>query len=102
MIIRSLFAAVCLTTSALGLTADELQSFINEAVKSEKGSEVVISPGKHLLEHSLVIQNAKKLRIVGLDAETTVLQLPPLAFAEVADAAKLWVEEALVGAADAG
>jgi hypothetical protein len=88
MILRSLFAAFCLITSSFALTADELQAFINEAVKSEKGSEVVIPPGKHVLEHSLVIQNARKLRIAGLDAETTVLQLPPLAFAEVAEAAK--------------
>lgn len=88
MLFRSLFAAICLTANAFALTADELQNFINEAVKSDKGSEVVIPPGKHLLEHSLVIQNAKKLRIAGLDAETTVLQLPPLAFAEVAQAAK--------------
>ena len=87
MILRSLFAAFCLTTSSFALTADELQGFINEAVKSEKGSEVVIPPGKHVLNHSLVIQNAKQLRIAGLDAETTVLQLPPLAFAEVAEAA---------------
>lgn len=88
MLFRSLFAAICLTANAFALTADELQNFINEAVKSDKGSEVVIPPGKHLLEHSLVIQNAKKLRIAGLDAETTILQLPPLAFAEIAEAAK--------------
>jgi hypothetical protein len=77
-----------ISSPVFALTADELQRFIDEAVKSEKGSEVVIPPGKHVLEHSLVIRNARRLRIAGLDAEKTVLQLPPLAFAEVAMAAK--------------
>lgn len=88
MILRSLFAVFCVTSSSHALTSDELQSFINEAVKSQKGSEVVIPPGKHVLQHALVIQNAKKLRIAGLDAETTILQLPPLAFAEVSAPAR--------------
>jgi hypothetical protein len=82
------FAFLLISTPVLALTADELQTFIDEASKSEKGSEVVIPPGRHVLEHSLVIQKAKKLRIVGLDAETTILQLPPLAFAEVAEVAQ--------------
>lgn len=88
MILRFFFFTVWLTTASFALTTDELQSFINEAVKSPKGSEVVIPPGKHLLERPLLIQNARRLRVVGLDPESTVLQLPPLAYAEIADAAR--------------
>ena len=87
MIFR-LFFYLLAVQSASALTADELQNFINEAIKSEKGSEVVIPPGRHVLDHSLVIQNAKKLHLAGLDAEQTILQLPPLAFAELSEPAK--------------
>ena len=87
MIFRLFFYLLAIQ-SASALTADELQNFINEAIKSEKGSEVVIPPGRHVLDHSLVIQNAKKLHLAGLDAEQTILQLPPLAFAELSEPAK--------------
>ena len=87
MIFRLFFYLLAIQ-SASALTADELQHFIDEAVKSEKGSEVVIPPGRHVLDHSLVIKNAKKLHIAGLDAEQTILQLPPLAFAELSEPAK--------------
>jgi hypothetical protein len=87
MLFRLLFHLLAIQTAS-ALTADELQSFINDAVKSEKGSEVVIPPGRHVLDHSLVINSAKKLHIAGLDAEQTILQLPPLAFAELSEPAK--------------
>lgn len=82
--IRSLFLLTLLLSriTSHSLTADELQRFIDEAAKAEGGSEVVIPPGRHVLNHALVIQNAKKIRIAGLDAETTILQLPPLAYGE--------------------
>ena len=73
-----LFSLVCLTAHAL--TEQELQGFINEAIKAG-GGEVVIPPGVHLIERGLMVKDAKKLRIVGLDAENTVLQLPPVAYA---------------------
>ena len=87
--IRSLFFLTWLLShvACRALTADELQSFIDEAAEAEGGGEVVIPPGRHVLNHALVIQNAKKLRIAGLDAETTVLQLPPLAYGEVREMA---------------
>lgn len=88
MILRPLLIALLAATHAFALTADQLQQFIDEAVKSKTGGEVVIPPGRHLLDHSLVIKDAKKIRIAGLDAENTVLQLPPLAFAELQEAAK--------------
>lgn len=66
--------------SARALPEAELQLFINEAIKAG-GGEVVIPPGVHLIERGLIVKDAKKLRIVGLDAENTVLQLPPVAYA---------------------
>ena len=88
--IRSLFCFTLLLGSlpCHALTADELQRFIDEAAKADGGSEVVIPPGNHVLDHSLVIRNAKKLRIAGLDAETTVLELQALAFGESSAIAK--------------
>jgi hypothetical protein len=65
---------------ARALPEAELQRFINEAIKAG-GGEVVIPPGVHLIERGLIVKDAKKLRIVGLDAENTVLQLPPVAYA---------------------
>lgn len=86
MIFRLLIPLLAVQTS-FALTADELQRFIDDAVKSEKGAEVVIPPGRHVLEHALVLRKAKNLRLVGLEAEGTILQLPPLAFAEAGEAA---------------
>lgn len=66
--------------SARALPEAELQRYINEAIKAG-GGEVVIPPGVHLIERGLMVNDAQKLRIVGLDAENTVLQLPPVAYA---------------------
>ena len=65
---------------AQALPEAEIQRYIDEAIKAG-GGEVVIPPGVHLIERGLRVNDAKKLRIVGLDAETTVLQLPPVAYA---------------------
>lgn len=73
-----LFLAAC--HSAWALPEAELQRYIDEAIKAG-GGEVVIPPGLHLIERGLMVKDAKKLRIVGLDAEQTVLQLPPVAYA---------------------
>ena len=66
--------------SARALPEAELQRFIDEAIKAG-GGEVVIPPGVHLIERGLIVKDAKKLRIVGIDAEDTVLKLPPVAYA---------------------
>ncbi|WP_395741003.1 right-handed parallel beta-helix repeat-containing protein [Prosthecobacter sp.] len=66
--------------SAQALPEAELQRYIDEAIKAG-GGEVVIPPGEHLIERGLKITDAKKLRIIGLDAEETVLKLPPVAYA---------------------
>ncbi|WP_395746035.1 right-handed parallel beta-helix repeat-containing protein [Prosthecobacter sp.] len=65
---------------ALALPEAELQRYIDEAIKAG-GGEVVIPPGTHIIEHGLMVKDAKKLRIIGLDAEETVLKLPPVAYA---------------------
>ena len=66
--------------SACALTEEEIQRYIDKAIKAG-GGEVVIPPGVHLIEHGLMIKDAKKLRIIGLDAEETVLKLPPVTYA---------------------
>lgn len=65
------------------LTEKEMQGFIDEAIKAG-GGEVVIPHGTHMIEHGLVMKDAKNVRIIGLDAETCVLKAPPLSFAETA------------------
>jgi len=62
------------------LTEAEIQKFINDAIKAG-GGEVVIPPGVHVIERGLKVKDAKKLRITGLDAEESVLKLPPVAYA---------------------
>lgn len=69
------------------LTEQELQGFINEAIKAG-GGEVVIPPGTHMITKGLMVKDAKKLRIIGIDTERTILKLPALAFGETAAAAK--------------
>lgn len=66
--------------TARALPEAEIQRYIDEAIKAG-GGEVVIPPGVHLIEQGLVLKDAKKLRLIGLDAEETVLKLPPVAYA---------------------
>lgn len=65
---------------AQALTEAEIQRYIDEAIKAG-GGEVVIPPGVHTIEKGLMVKDAKKLRIVGLDAEGTVLKLLPVVHA---------------------
>jgi hypothetical protein len=78
---------LCGARLSLALTEAEIQGFINEAIKAG-GGEVLIPPGVHLIEKGLVLKDAKKIRLVGFDMEACVLKLPPLAFAETAEAVK--------------
>ncbi len=80
-----IISLLCL--QAYALSEKELQVYIDEAIKAG-GGEVVIPPGTHMLRKGLLVKDAKKLRIIGLDMERTILKLPPLAYAEVAEAAK--------------
>jgi hypothetical protein len=65
---------------ANALTEAEIQKFIDDAIKAG-GGEVVIPPGVHVIERGLMVKDAKKLRIIGLDAEESVLKAPPVAYA---------------------
>ncbi len=72
---RLLFLLLLLfvSPSAHALTEAEIQHHIDTAIKAG-GGEVVIPPGVHLIEHGLRLKTAKKLRLIGLDAEETVLK----------------------------
>lgn len=65
---------------AAALTEAEIQKFIDDAIKAG-GGEVAIPPGVHMIERGLIVKDAKKLRLIGLDAEESVLKLPPVAYA---------------------
>lgn len=58
-----------------------LQQWIDEAIKAG-GGVVSVPPGEHVLPAGLVIKDAKKLALRGLEKEGCVLKLPPLAYAE--------------------
>lgn len=62
-----------------------IQQWIDEAIKAG-GGVVTIPEGEHVLPHGLVIKNAKKLALRGIDRERCILKLPPLAYAECAEA----------------
>lgn len=62
-----------------------IQQWIDEAIK-QGGGVVTIPPGVHVLKGGLMVKDAKKLAIRGMDKETCVLKLPPLAYAECAEA----------------
>lgn len=71
---------LCALQPAQALTEAEIQRFIDEAIKAG-GGEVVIPPGVHVIEKGLMVKDAKKLRLIGLDAEGTILKIPPAAHA---------------------
>jgi hypothetical protein len=77
--------AVCLLTFALVRADDvqQLQKFVDEAIKAGSG-EVTVPPGTYTLPHGLLLKDAKKIAIIGMDRERCVLKLPPLAYAECA------------------
>jgi hypothetical protein len=65
------FLTACL--QAEGFTRADLQKFIDDALAAG-GGQVILPPGTHSLDAPLVVKNAAKLRLVGLDAEDTFLQ----------------------------
>ncbi len=58
-----------------------IQQWIDEAIKAG-GGVVTIPEGVHVLPQGLLIKNAKKLALRGIDKERCILKLPPLAYAE--------------------
>ncbi len=73
---RLLFLLLIAFTPAHALTEAEIQQHIDAAIKAD-GGEVVLPPGVHVIEKGLLLQDAKKLRLIGLDAETCILQAAP-------------------------
>lgn len=63
-------------TPAHALTEAEIQQHLDAAVKAG-GGEVVLPPGVHVIEKGLLLHDAKKLRLIGLDAEECVLLAAP-------------------------
>ncbi len=61
------------TALAEGFTRAELQKFIDDAIQAGAG-EVVLPPGTHRLDQPLIVRNASRLRLAGLDAEDTFLR----------------------------
>jgi len=71
-----LLLLVCLFASSLhaeGFNRADLQKFIDDAIAAG-GGQVILPPGTHTLDAPLVIKNAVKLRVAGLDSEDTYLQ----------------------------
>ncbi len=62
-----------------------LQQWIDEAIKAG-GGVVTVPPGEHELPAGLLIKDAKKLALRGLEKERCILKLPRLAYAECAGA----------------
>lgn len=75
---RSLFAAFLVllqfsvNSLAEGFSGKQIQQFIDDAIAAG-GGEVVLPQGRHRLSEPLVIKDASKLRVIGLDAEDTHL-----------------------------
>jgi hypothetical protein len=63
--------------------APPIQQWIDEALQ-HGGGVVTIPPGVHVLEKGLLLKDAKKLALRGMDKEECVLKLPALAYAEAA------------------
>ncbi|WP_038160578.1 right-handed parallel beta-helix repeat-containing protein [Verrucomicrobium sp. BvORR106] len=92
---RSLVLLALLLVSAPVLPAQSeaaIQQFINEAIKAGGGS-VVIPPGTYVIEKGLVLKDAKKIKLSGLDRERTILKLAPIAYAEAASDTPAGVSE---------
>ncbi|MES2595460.1 MAG: right-handed parallel beta-helix repeat-containing protein [Verrucomicrobiota bacterium] len=75
-----------------------LQQWIDEAIKAG-GGVVSVPPGEHELPLGLLIKDAKKLALRGLEKERCILKLPRLAYAECAGAAVKGAAEIPVRAA---
>lgn len=61
-----------------------IQTWIDEAIK-KGGGVVTIPPGVHVLPKGLMLKDAKKLSLRGMEKEGCILRLPPVAYAECAE-----------------
>lgn len=64
----------CVPWSALALEEGDLQKFLDDALRAG-GGEVVIPPGEYVIHKGLTVVDARKLKLVGMDRERTVLRL---------------------------
>lgn len=78
--------------------APPIQQWIDEAIKAG-GGVVTVPPGVHVLPKGLVIRDAKKLALRGMDKEECVLKLPPLVYARTTAATAVGGKELPVTAA---
>jgi len=57
---------LCLTSLTSSLAQAPLQQWIDEAIRAG-GGVVTVPPGEHVLEKGLIIKDAKKLALRGLE-----------------------------------
>jgi hypothetical protein len=69
----ALWAVVFFPVMGWALEEDDLQGFIDEAIKAG-GGEVVIPPGEFVIRKGLRVMDGKGIRLVGMDKERTVLR----------------------------
>lgn len=81
MLYRFLAALAFCTPLLHAQDANQLQKFVDEAIKAGKGT-VTVPPGTYTLPRGLMLKDAKQIAIGGMDRERCILKLPPLAFAE--------------------
>jgi hypothetical protein len=60
-----------------------LQAWIDEAIAAG-GGVVTVPPGEHILRKGLIIKDAKKISVRGVERETCILRLPPVTVGKVA------------------
>ena len=58
-----------------------IQAAIDKAIKAGGGT-ILVESGTYEIKHGLVIKDAKRVALRGVDAESVILKLPPLSFAE--------------------
>ena len=93
---RRLLTLLLLLSASLahaeGFTRAEIQKFIDDAIQAG-GGEVILPPGTHRIDQPLLLRNAAKIRLAGLDPEDTFLR-------PVADAPKPFPLIRVEGSAD--
>jgi hypothetical protein len=82
--LRSLCIVVLVFSAHVrGQDPAQLQKYVDEAIKAGSG-EVTVPPGTYTLPRGLLLKDAKRIALMGMDRERCILKLPPLAFAECA------------------
>jgi hypothetical protein len=74
--LKAVFLLLILGSSVQAITEAELQTHIDTAIQAG-GGEVVIPPAEVIITRGLLVENAKNLRIIGYDAERSILKSAP-------------------------